>query len=74
MEGNAIAGLIFFGIWLGIIGLAIASFVFWIMMIVDAAKRKFPKSEEQIVWIVVLVVSGIVGAIVYYFLVKKKQQ
>ncbi len=50
--------------------LFIASFVFWVMMIVDAAKRKFPGSSAKVGWILVLVFLGILGAIIYYFAVK----
>ena len=57
-------------------GLAIAAlmiflFVFWIMMIVDCATRKFKEGSDKIVWIIVIVFLQIIGAIIYYFAVKK---
>ena len=40
-------------------------------MIVDCVKRKFKKSDEQIVWILVIALLGLIGAIIYYFAVKR---
>ncbi|MAG37802.1 hypothetical protein CMI45_00225 [Candidatus Pacearchaeota archaeon] len=48
----------------------IALFAFWIWMIVDVAQRKFKESVEKIIWIVVVVVGGWVGALVYYIVVR----
>ena len=40
-------------------------------MIIDCAKRKMSDSE-RITWILILVFLGIIGAVVYYFVVKRK--
>lgn len=50
--------------------LAIACLVFWIMMLVHAIKHDI---EYKPVWILVLWFMTIVGAIVYYFAVKKER-
>ena len=50
---------------------SILALVFWILMIIDCAKRKDLSDNERIVWILVLVFLGIIGAAVYYFVVKK---
>ncbi|MCK9595812.1 PLDc N-terminal domain-containing protein [Candidatus Pacearchaeota archaeon] len=52
--------------------LSIFVFVFWILMIIDCVKRKFKQDVEKIVWILVIIFAGIVGALIYYFVVKKK--
>jgi len=49
--------------------LGIASFVFWILMVIDAAKRGFKNSNEKVVWIIVIVLLGALGALIYYFAV-----
>ena len=49
-------------------------FIFWIIMIVDAAKRKFAESNDKIVWILVLVLVGWIGALVYYFVVYRRHK
>ena len=51
---------------------AIASMVFWILMIIDCAKRKNLSDGERVAWILVLVFLGVIGATVYYFAVKRK--
>ena len=58
--------------FLGFIGMLIGVlfFVFWIWMIVDCAKRNFKSSTEKIVWIIVVVLAGWIGSLVYYFVVK----
>ena len=63
-------GFMFF--MLIIIILLVLGLIFWIVMIVDCAKRNFKKDSEKIVWILVLVFLGVLGAIIYYFVVKRK--
>ena len=63
--------LIGVAIFLVLIGVAIFLFVFWILMIVDAAKRDFKKDSERVVWILILIFLGGLGAIIYYFAVKR---
>ena len=53
---------------LGILGTA-----FWIWMLVDCATRKtFKNDSDKVVWIVVMVFLQALGAIIYYFVVKRK--
>ncbi|MDO8528582.1 MAG: PLDc N-terminal domain-containing protein [Nanoarchaeota archaeon] len=63
--GSIFAALIF-------IAIGIFSLVFWIMMLVDSIQRKFKKSDERIIWVIVIVLTGVIGALIYYFVVKKK--
>lgn len=54
--------------------LFVVSFVFWIMMLIHAAQNDIP---DKNMWIIILVVSlcvsmPLIGALVYYFVVKKK--
>lgn len=50
------------------IPLAIAGFVFWIIMLLDAIKvpdeRSF-KSGNRLVWVLVIVLAGWIGALIY---------
>jgi len=52
-------------------------FVVWIIMIVDCAKRgsmDFPDANQnsKLMWILIIVLAGSIGAIIYYFLVMRK--
>jgi uncharacterized membrane protein len=77
--GTAAMGLA--GIWIcfvvifWLVGLFL--FVVWILMLVDCAKRDnsdFPNAGEstKTMWLLIVILAGGVGSIVYYFLVKKK--
>ena len=51
----------------------IAFLVFWIWMIVDVIKREnFEGENDKILWIIVVLLAGIIGAVVYYFIIKRK--
>ena len=63
--------LFIFLIWLLIIVVGILSFIFWIFMIVDVAKRDFKQENDKILWILVVILAGIIGALIYYFVIKK---
>lgn len=51
--------------------LSIASLVFWILMLVDCAKRKRMSDGERVAWILIQVFLGVIGSVAYYFAVKR---
>jgi hypothetical protein len=61
--GLGLGGLLF------IFVLAILAIIFWIMMLVHAASKPI---ENKAMWIIIIVIFGIIGALVYYFAVKRK--
>lgn len=76
--GSVIAGLagvyICFIVILWLAGIFL--FVMWIITLVDCAKRKnenFPSPGEntKLVWILVIVFAGGIGALIYFFMVMK---
>jgi len=70
MAAEAAFGLLFIPIFLMFFVVMILLLIFWIFMIVDVAKRKFPNENDKIVWILVIVLAGWIGAIIYYFVIK----
>ena len=62
------SGFTMFGATIGILFLA-----FWVWMIVDCAKRNFKNSNEKIVWILVILFAKIIGALIYFFVVKNRK-
>lgn len=72
---TAVLGIfgLFWLFWVVIISILVGLFVFWIMMIVDVAQRKFSEQNQQLVWILVVVLASYIGAIIYYFVVKRKE-
>jgi len=69
--GNKIKGFLGWGIgiFFVVVALVIWATVFWIMMIVHAAKHDI---EDKAMWVILMVFTGIVGALIYYFVVKRK--
>ena len=69
--GNKAKGILGWGIggFLFIFALIVLATVFWIMMIVHAARHPI---NNKGIWIVVMIFTGIVGALIYYFAVKRK--
>ncbi|HLF54046.1 MAG TPA: PLDc N-terminal domain-containing protein [Candidatus Nanoarchaeia archaeon] len=44
--------------------------IFWILMIVDCAKRRFKAAWEKIIWIVIMLFATWIGALAYFIVVK----
>lgn len=50
--------------------------VFWLWMLIDCLKRqddmfKFGGNNAKLIWILVIIFTGLIGAIIYYFLIKR---
>ena len=46
--------------------------VIWIWMIVDCARRDFDGTSEKVAWLLVIILVGLLGALIYYFAVKNR--
>jgi len=57
-------------IFIIIFAVAIFFFVFWLRMLIHAAKSTNP---NKVVWIILIVLTQVLGAIIYYFVVKRKE-
>lgn len=68
---ESVDGLVGWGIGFFIVlfVVGIVAFIFWLMMIIHAASHPI---ENKAMWIIILVLTGIIGAIIYYFAVKRK--
>lgn len=49
-----------------VLAMLLAFLGFWIYTIVDIAKSKFVDDTAKIVWLLVVVLTGIVGSIIYW--------
>ena len=47
--------------------------IFWVWMLVDCLKRSF-KGNDKLVWVLVLLFSHIIGAAIYYFVIKAQKR
>ena len=62
--------IVFFG-FAGL--LAIASTIFWVWMLVDCAQNETSENSQKIVWILVIIFTHVLGAILY-FLIRKQSR
>ena len=51
---------------LPILVLNVAGFVLWIWMIVDCATKEPSEGNNKVIWILVIVLTGWIGALIYY--------
>ena len=56
-----------FFIILPMIILGIALSVFWIIELIDVIRREFPDPNTKILWLLVILFTHTLGAIIYYF-------
>ena len=63
MDGDLVAPLfvlMFFAV-------SICATILWIWMIIDCAMNEPSEGNDKIVWILVIVLTGWVGALIYFF-------
>ncbi|MBM3473828.1 MAG: hypothetical protein FJX75_11215 [Armatimonadetes bacterium] len=60
-------GVIILLVWLLIFAAIVAGLVFWVIALVDAARREFPGQNDKLMWVLIVVLAGIPGALVYWF-------
>jgi formate hydrogenlyase subunit 3/multisubunit Na+/H+ antiporter MnhD subunit len=53
--------------WLVAMGIGLLATVFWIWMIIEVATKEPENGNDKIVWILVVILAGVIGAAVYYF-------
>jgi len=60
----------FVGFGLIAVTIGVLLFLFWLWMLVDCLKRNFKGDYEKIVWVLVMIFLHVLGAVIYYFVVK----
>lgn len=58
-------GLFFTLFWLACIAFGIAGFVFWIWALIDCATKEPADGNDKIIWILVIIFTGWIGALIY---------
>ena len=57
-------GLMLMLVWVG--GCLLGT-VFWIWMLIDCAKNEPRKGNDRIVWVLIIAITHVLGALIYYF-------
>jgi hypothetical protein len=52
--------------------LALASIAFWLWMLIDAITRIPSGGNTKLIWILVLIFTGVIGALIYFFVQRPK--
>ena len=47
--------------------------IFWLWMLVDCLKNQAMQGTDKIAWVLVIVFLNWLGALIYYFVVKRKR-
>lgn len=61
-------GAVFMAIWLLFLIITIVGGIFWLLMLIHASSHEI---ENKPLWIIILVFTNFLGALVYYFTVKR---
>jgi len=54
--------------------IALVSIVLWMWMLIDCLTNKELDSNEKLVWTLVIVFTHMIGAIIYFFVGRKKKR
>lgn len=54
--------------------LFLAGFAFWIWMLIDCATKEPGVGNDKIAWILIIVFTHIVGALIYYFVRRRPRR
>ena len=54
---------------LTLVFIGISCAVFWVLMLVDCITRDF---EGKLIWVVIILLGGFVGSLIYYFMIKSR--
>ncbi|MBW2967326.1 PLDc N-terminal domain-containing protein [Candidatus Woesearchaeota archaeon] len=75
-EAGAILVLSFVGIlvfWFLIFVVLFAGVIFWLWMFIDCLVREdYRHPNDKIVWVIVLLFTSVIGAVLYYFFVRRR--
>jgi hypothetical protein len=52
---------------------ALFGFLFWLWMLIDCATKESDQGNTKIVWIIIIVFTNLVGALVYFFVQRSRR-
>lgn len=56
------------------LGLGLLATIFWIWMLVDCATKESSQGNDKLVWIVVIVFTHLLGALIYFFVRRPRRK
>ncbi len=61
-------GVAFGAVWCGAILINLIGLVFMIWAVVDCVKNETNENNNRLIWILIIVLLGWIGALIYYFI------
>lgn len=55
------------------VAVGVGALAFWIWMLVDCITQEPSEGNDKLVWVIVIIATKLVGAIVYYFVRRPKR-
>ena len=46
--------------------------IFWLVELIDVVRRRFPDPAIKIVWVLVVIFTHFIGALIYYFVGRRQ--
>jgi hypothetical protein len=59
-------------IWLAAAALIVGGTALWVVALVDVLRREFAGENEKLIWILVVILTGWIGALIYWFVGRDK--
>lgn len=54
-------------IFLAFMVFGVCALAFWIWMLVDCLKNEEPEGNDKIIWVLVIILTNWIGALIYFF-------
>jgi hypothetical protein len=58
--------------WLAAAALIVGGTALWVVALVDVLRREFAGENEKLIWILVVILTGWIGALIYWFVGRDK--
>ena len=71
MEALAFIPVLLFFLVFGFIG--ILGTIFWIWMLVDCITKETDEGNSRLIWVLVIIFTHFIGALIYFFIRKQKR-
>lgn len=66
--------LVFLLLSIFLVPLGLLATAFWIWMLIDCIKNESISGNEKIAWVVVIALTHLLGAVIYFFAGRKRQK
>ncbi len=57
---------------LAILAVFLLPSIFWLVELIDVVRRRFPEPSTKIIWVLVVIFTHFIGALVYCFVGRKQ--